>query len=129
MTAKAKKEKTFEEQANDYAKTAIESLSELLEQAKAEDDDTCIQEDPLSIEVRSDWHSIGDSDNKPTEYNILLTTGGPAARIIGELDEYQQPKTARFEYQDWFRPWTEVRTTEEQDAIMLEYANHFYFGE
>jgi hypothetical protein len=128
--AKAAKQEDFQDKANEYAKTAIESLSELLEQAKQEDDDQCIQEDPLSIEVRSDWHSIGDTDgNKPTEYNILLTTGGPAARIIGELNQYLEPETARFEFQDWFKPWTEANVTEEQKAIMLEYAQHFYFGE
>lgn len=89
-----------------------------------------IEEDALSVEVRSDWHTPGDEDaSQPSEYNILITTGGPAARIIGELDGYQQPKTARFEYQDWFTPWTEANTQSSDDAVMLKYAQQFYFGE
>ena len=127
--AKAKAEKDFQTQANEYATGAIENLRELLGQC-TDEDDSPVQEDPLSVEVRSDWHSLGDEDaNKPTEYYILITTGGPAARIIGELDSYGQPESARFEYQDWFKPWTPAQTTGEQDSTMLEYAQHFYFGE
>ncbi|MDD5510450.1 MAG: hypothetical protein PHI12_06555 [Dehalococcoidales bacterium] len=88
-----------------------------------------IQEDPL--EVRSDWHTPGDDDfNKPAEYKILLCTGGPACRIVGDLDEHGQPDRARIEYQDWFTPWIELVdiTSEERDAL-LAYAQQFYFGE
>ncbi len=88
-----------------------------------------IQEGPLSVEVRSDWHEPGDEKSKPTEYNILLCTGGPAVRIIGELDECQQPKTAKLEYQDWFTPWELYRTTEEEYEALLTYAGLFYYGE
>ena len=88
-----------------------------------------IQEDPLSIEVRSDWHTPGDeSATEATEYNILLCMGGPAARIVGEL-RGGQPYSAKFEYQDWFKPWTEAYTDSADDAVMLEYAQQFYFGE
>ncbi len=90
-----------------------------------------IEEDALSVEVRSDWHSPSsdDIDTQDVEYCILLTTGGPAARIVGELDRYKQPSKARFEYQDWFKPWTEVYTDSADDAVMLQYAQQFYFGE
>ena len=89
-----------------------------------------IQEDPLSLQVRTDWYTPGETDNKPTDYNILLCTGGPACRIIGDLDEYGQPETARIEYQDWGTPWTEYReTTVEEDDFLLAYAGQFYFGE
>ena len=97
------------------------------------DDDSAresITDDPLSVEVRTDWYTPGDSDNNPTEYNILLCTGGPACRIIGDLDEHGQPDRARIEYQDWFTPWIELVsiTSEERDAL-LTYAQQFYFGE
>ena len=89
-----------------------------------------IQEDPLSIQVRTDWYTPGETDNKPTDYNILLCTGGPACRIIGELDQYCQPENARIEYQDWFTPWTEYReTTTEEDHMLLQYTQQFYFGD
>jgi hypothetical protein len=87
-----------------------------------------IEEDPLSVEVRSDWHSPGDGDNKPTDFTILLCTGGPACRIIGELDEYQQPDRARIEYQDWFTPWVElVDISSEEREALLTYSQQFCF--
>lgn len=90
-----------------------------------------IQEDPLEITVRTDWHAPGAKDSeKPTEYNILLTTGGPALRLIGDLDQYCQPETAKLQYQDWFTSWTDyTETTDEEDSALLTYARQFYFGE
>ena len=100
-----------------------------------------IQEDALSVQVRSDWYTPGadKEDRAPTEYEILLCTGGPACRIIGELSEHGEPRTARLEVQDWFQPWTEYRPLNMGDAacgidihaekIMLAYAGCFYFEE
>jgi hypothetical protein len=183
---KAKEEKDFQTQANEYAKTAIGSIREMVEAMEhaedcsgtvecpdcdgtgradtapnneEEDCKTCqgngeidcpegkdsddpeawhdserarqrIEEDALSVEVRGDWHTPGseDSDGEATEYQILITTGGPAARIVGELDR-GQATSAKFEYQDWFKPWTEAYTDSADDAVMLKYAQTFYFGE
>ena len=110
-----------------------------------------IQESPLSVEVRSGWVSLTDwgylkrdaSSIEAAEYKILLTTGGPALRIIGELDQYGEPETARLEYQDWGTPWTEYvpltdkatptlhsetyRDVAALDAL-LAYARSFYYG-
>ena len=89
-----------------------------------------IQENPLSVEVRTDWHQPGAEDDKPTVYTILLCTGGPACRIIGDLDEYAQPDTAHLEYQDWFTPWEEYhQLNDEEEETLLSYARQFYFGE
>ena len=86
-----------------------------------------IEEDPLSLEVRSDWQSPGE-DLKASEYKILLCTGGPAVRMIGELSEHGEPESASIEYQDWFTYWEElVLTTEEKEAC-LTYAQQFFFG-
>lgn len=93
-----------------------------------------IQEDALSVEVRSGWYVAGrgGEDIKPTEYCILLCTGGPAVRITGELSEHGEPETARLEMQDWFLPWSEYRPTGqnivESEKILLAYARQFYFG-
>lgn len=88
-----------------------------------------INSDPLEIQVRSDWYAPGE-ESEPGEYKILLCTGGPAVRIVGDLDQYKQPSSARIEYQDWFTPWTELVDIEsaEQEAL-LTYAQQFYFGE
>lgn len=107
-------------------------LAELEEQADGcesqEDAEQRILEDALSVEVRSDWHAPGD-DNEPSEFRILLCTGGPAVQIRGELDNYREPCRAWLEFQDWGTPWTErVNREGDQDAL-IEYASRFYFGE
>jgi hypothetical protein len=88
-----------------------------------------IQESVLSIEVRSGWQSPGE-ELVAEEFAILLTTGGPALRIRGELNEYKQPTRAWLEYQDWGTPWTEFRGAEapSQDDL-LTFSSVFYFGE
>ena len=111
---------------------SIVGLVALLHTEESDDKETArdtIQEDPLSVEVRGGWHNPGQaSDDR--EYFILLSTGGPACRIIGELNQHHEPETARVEYQDWGTPWTEYRdTTADDDAAILEYAQQFYFGE
>jgi hypothetical protein len=87
-----------------------------------------IQEDPLSIEVRSGWTSLGNK-LEAVEFQILLCTGGPAVRIVGELDSYKQPDRARLEYQDWFTPWEPIFLEEEDSELLLQYCNQFYFGD
>jgi hypothetical protein len=84
------------------------------EQYHDEDDARqAISEDPLSAEVVK-------------EYRILLCTGGPACQIVGELNEYGEPETARLQHQDWFTPWQDHYCDED---ILLDYARNFYFGE
>lgn len=111
-------------------------------ESSLEDAETRIHEDALSVEIRSGWHIPG-ADSKqnpeaalPAEYRILLCTGGPAVQIVGELDEYCQPKTAKMQVQDWFQPWTEYRPIilgteagETAENVMLTYARCFWFGE
>ena len=92
-----------------------------------------IEEDALSVEVRNAWHLVGDS-SEDCEYRILLCTGGPAVQIVGDLDEYCQPTTARMQVQDWFQPWTDFRPLVAQndydsEPTLLDYARVFYFGE
>jgi hypothetical protein len=89
-----------------------------------------IEQDPLSVEIRSGWYTPGsETDKEPSEYRILLAWGGPACQIRGELDEYRQPETARIEHQDWGTPWTKYRISSEDEEILLEYARCFYFGD
>lgn len=94
-----------------------------------DDAQRAIDDDPLSIQVRDGWKSPGAESEGPEEYEILITTGGPAARIIGQLGEHSQPTSARFEYQDWFQPWTEVIFTSEDHKTLVDYVNCFYFGD
>ena len=106
-----------------------EELKELTEAAgDCEDQDEArqrIEEDALSVEVRSDWTTPGEK-MEAGEYCILLCTGGPAARIVGDLNG-GEPCSARLEYQDWGVPWTEYVNCDRD--TLLTYARCFYFGE
>ena len=109
-----------------------DELAELEEAAgeyeSREDAEQRIQEDALSVEVRSGWVSYGcQEDMRPEEFCILLSTGGPATRIVGELNEHGEPTSARLQAQDWFTPWTDYREADEE--ALLTYARCFYFGE
>ena len=85
-----------------------------------------IEESPLSVQVRDGWRSPGDNLTGAEEFEILLSTGGPALRIRGELDQ-GQPSRAWLEYQDWGTPWTQYFEVE-QDTL-LAFCQVFYFGE
>jgi hypothetical protein len=86
-----------------------------------------IMEDPLSVEVRSDWQCMGETLT-PAEFCILLCTGGPAVRIVGDLSD-GEPSRPRVEYQGWGTPWTEYSPTPEQRDALQTYVECFYFGE
>jgi hypothetical protein len=90
-----------------------------------------IEEDPLTVEVRSAWHrpSADEHDKQSAEYNILLCWGGPAVRIIGELDEHCEPDSAQLQYQDWFTPWEDYPLTLAEEKTLIDYARVFSFGE
>jgi hypothetical protein len=107
-------------------------LEELIQAAgDCKDNDAArerIMEDPLSVEVRSDWSAPG-GPYEACEFKILLCTGGPAVQIVGELDQYHQPSRARLMYQDWVTPWEEVIMDSDEYEAVLEYCRQFYFGD
>ena len=131
-------EKTARERLAAWHAENDDELRELLEDATVDgevmpDADTArerIEESPLSVEVRSGWYSPSDTP-EPEEFAILLTTGGPALRIRGELDEHKQPRRAWLEYQDWGTPWTQFFESAgaPSQADLLAFASVFYFGE
>lgn len=87
-----------------------------------------IMESALSVQVRSGWCDPG-ADISAEEFEILLTTGGPALRIMGELDEHCQPRRAWLQYQDWGTPWTDFVGSEAPDRdTLLTFCQQFYFG-
>jgi len=118
---------------------ALKSCEKMEQDACRDDARDIITESVLSVEVRSGWYMPGQTP-KPEEYSILLTTGGPALRLIGDLDEYGQPETARLEYQDWGTPWTEYNPGHHNDTFkpddydaydstLLAFVSCFYYGE
>ena len=100
-----------------------------------------MQESALSVEIRTEWHCPGDQADgiDPGEYRIVLTAGGPACRIVGDLSAFCNPSNATIQWQDWGTPWTGVDLCDEGDinldkhdrreAAILEFAQLFYFGE
>ena len=133
FTARDASLKAFDDARNaldDWDEANAEELKELEEMAgECKDQDEArerIEEDALSVEVRSDWVTPGE-EMTPGEFCILLSTGGPAVRIRGELDGLGQPLRAWLEVQDWFKPWTDY-VPADQDTL-LTYARCFHFGD
>ena len=97
-----------------------------------------ISNSALSVEFRSGWTS-NPEEMKPEEFKILLSWGGPACQIIGDLDQYKQPTDIEIQYQDWFTPWESlqlnphyaglnVNITDDIEALEW-FCSCFYFGE
>lgn len=105
-----------------------EELKELEEAAgdckDREEAEQRIQEDALSVRI---FGERTNGDWEADKFEILLTTGGPAVRIMGELDG-EDPKHAWLEVQDWGTPWTEYYESNIRDTL-LTYCRCFYFGE
>ena len=84
---------------------------------------------PLTVMVRSDWQPVGDSF-QAQEFEILLSTGGPACRIIGELDRgsvaWQSGCRPVMQHQDWFKPWSESSYDIDTNAL-LWFCEQFYY--
>jgi hypothetical protein len=121
---------------------SIEELVKCLEHAKECDTADCgadcphdeteareaIMGDALDVQVRGEWHTPGAMDGAtPYEYKILLCWGGPSVQIIGTLDEHNQPDSATLQYQDWFTEWMDYPVTEEEEQLVITYAQQFYF--
>ena len=125
--------------SEEQAKAQFDCIAEMVENLLNADDNTKddarqrINENALEVQVRADWHTPGSEEaNKPTEYTILLGTGGPAVHIIGDLNKYLEPETATIQHQDWFTPWEDYlptgssTLTDEQEDTLLIYARCFW---
>ena len=87
-----------------------------------DDAQNAIMEDALDIRVfgervNGEWQA--------DRVEILLCTGGPAARIMAELDEHGEPCRAWLEVQDWFKPWTQYYPGSGSGDVLLTYAQQF----
>jgi hypothetical protein len=88
---------------------------------------TEIYEYPLSVRYRSGWGADAD-DLEPEEFEILLSTGGPATRLYGTLNQYGTPQNIEYQHQDWFTPWEVQYTTDEEDRALMHFASFFIGG-
>lgn len=70
----------------------------------------------LSVQYRSGW-STSPKNWDLDQIEILLSTGGPACRVLIYLSGNGEIQTA-IECQDWGMPWREISLTPEQrDAV------------
>lgn len=87
----------------------------------------------LSVDVRSGWRAVGET-LEAEEFQILLSTGGPAVRIVGDLGLGNQAEAPRLEHQDWGTPWTEWKGAcpdmgASLQSILEAFCGLFFFGE
>ena len=87
-----------------------------------------INNSALSVEFRSGW-STNSEKLEAEEFKILLTWGGPALRVIGDLDQYKQAENVKLQFQDWGTYWTDYKLTEKEEESLNWFCNCFYFGE
>lgn len=111
--------------SQDNARAHYQDIAELVERYPRGIPPAKLNEAVLSIQVRSGWETSA-KDFRPAEYELLLTTGGPACRIIGNLGE-GTPTDATMQIQDWGTPWTNY--VHDVDGVLLKFASQFYFGQ
>jgi hypothetical protein len=113
---------------DEYADELAELEAAAGDNRDAEEARERLMQSALDVSIRSDWHTPGEG-GEPTDFRILLITGGPALQIRGELDDNREPYRAWLEYQDWGTPWTEYFGDNLNTDALLTFARCFYFGE
>lgn len=89
---------------------------------------TAIMEDALEVSYRSGW-SNDPKNLQAEEAYILLCTGGPACRILCDVNYHGELERPRLEYQDWGTPWTELFDISPRDREALStYIGFFSVG-
>lgn len=118
--------------AKEQSVAYLEIICDLLNRYDSEDNDSKryeIMEEidnlPLCCEIRSSWACAGE-ELDPSEYSITLCTGGPAVRIIGDLDSCREPVSARIQSQDWFEPWQDLNLSDTDEDTLTRFASFFF---
>ena len=57
-----------------------------------------------------------------TFHIITLSGGGPASRVL----YYGEDQDAKYQFQDWFEPWTTAELTEEQQHTLNLWCGRFF---
>ena len=89
-----------------------------------------LREEPLSVQVGTDeWVAVGEV-LEPSKFELLMSTGGPAMRVVGSINCHGGASDAVVQWQDWFKPWTEYNNEQEALQEALEwFCDLFYFGD
>jgi hypothetical protein len=108
--------------------TPKELIGETISQEDYDANTQEMRDYPASIDFHaSGWYSDPDQITAD-EYQILLAGGGPSLRIHGDLNEWDEPRDAAFQWQDWGTPWETQYTTDAEDEALLQFAQFHVFG-
>ena len=127
---------TWAASVDDPSTLSLVARRELLDRGWAEDQDREAIAEAIDQEISKTRYQFGSvrigrtsaQSLKPAEFEILLSTGGPATRIVGELNQYKEPTWPRHNIRGWFKPWTEyLDATSAQDEALDWYLGQFYF--
>ena len=114
----------------EWAEANAEELAALEEaagdNASEEEAREAIQQDALSVEVRSGWASSKE-EFEPEEFRIVLCTGGPHVELVGDPDG-GTPSRIRVRYRNWGTSGEYFPSSDESNALE-KYCAEFYFGE
>tara|TARA_R100000995_G_scaffold56117_1_gene27723 strand:- start:83 stop:502 length:420 start_codon:yes stop_codon:yes gene_type:complete len=113
-------------EAGSYIESSNPTTQE--QEEKLEEIKESILNSALSVEFRSGWSS-NFNQLEIEQFKILLTWGGPALRVIGDLDQYKQCENIKLQFQDWGTYWTDYELTEKEEESLNWFCNCFYFGE
>ena len=102
-----------------YDRKTAECEGETLDHEQARDR---LEEGPLSFE-----RLITDHRHESIQWEILLSTGGPASRVLVSTDYDGHIESAVYQFQDWFQPWTAAEDQDEE--LVKEYASLVGFYE
>src|SRR5438445_8002867 len=87
--------RTIEDKAQEFYDSVFDGeLRALLDKADEGDED-----------ARESVQYMTYGIQRQVRYHVTLAGGGPAARLVVEVDEHGEIERAWFEYQDWFIPW------------------------
>lgn len=96
--------------------------------ASEEEAREAIEQDAISVEVRTGWMTPGNGEELvPEEFRIVLCTGGPHVELQGDLDR-GTPARIRVIYKDWGTSGEYFPDAEEREALET-YCAQFYFWE
>lgn len=102
---------------------AMQISDRLVEQIEEE-----ARDQVLSLEVRTGWHCPSDPPSQPEQGCLTLTTGGPALRVLIELDCDAEVLECQLQHQDWGTPWIELPLTEADDEALCWFAGLFTYA-
>ena len=116
-------EKTIQERSNesatnwiDLTQKEINKLDSIMGSNEFRDDD----EEALESLEQKITNNYG--IEKKTFHIITLSGGGPASRVI----YYGEDQDAKYQFQDWFEPWTTAELTGEQQHTLNLWCGRFF---